>query len=329
MSRGAGSDPADEAAARYARLRADDAGDEACRGLHEWRDEDPAHEAAWRQVERADTALDALRDDPAIAALRGAARRTPPSRARRWMPLAAAAAVAGTIGLGATALLIAPQAGLRLAAPAPEPASRLATGIGELRTVRLADGTRMTLDAASTALIHPRGATRRVELVSGRALFAVARDAAHPFVVTSGTSSVTALGTRFAVEHRADEMVVALTEGTVRVSTPAGARVLAPGELLSARGAVIAVSASGAAAATEWQRGRLTFSAVPLAEVAAQLARYDARRIVIRDAALAAHPFSGSLRAGDGAPALVAALEAYGVAKVSARDRDRIELAPR
>jgi len=115
----------------------------------------------------------------------------------------------------------------------------------------------------------------------------------------------------------------------VRVQTPAGARVLAPGQVLRARGAVIALAANGAAAATDWQRGRLTFSAVPLAAVAAQLARYDARRIVIRDPALAAHPFSGSLRTRDGAPALVAALEAYGVARVSARDADWIELAPR
>lgn len=325
MARGAGDDPADAAAARYARLRADD--ETARATLLKWRDADSAHAAAWRKVERADAALDALRDDPAIAALRAAALRPPPSRARRWMPLAAAAAITGTIGLGATVLLIAPRPAAHLAAPAI--ATRLATGIGELRTVRLADGTRVTLDAASTALVYPPGTTRRVDLVSGRALFAVARDPAHPFVVTSGASSVTALGTHFAVEHRAGGMVVALTEGSVRVATPTGARVLAPGQVLSARGAVIAVATDGAAAATEWQRGRLTFSAVPLAEVAAQLARYDARRIVIRDAALAAHPFSGSLRTRDGAPALVAALEAYGVARVSARDADRIELAPR
>ena len=327
MPHHAGSDSAAEAAARYARLRSGDAGEDEHAALRHWREENPAHDTAWRQVERADAALDALRDDPAIAELRAAALRAPPARSRRWLPLAAAAAVSGTIALGATALLVVSRPGQRAATPAP--ATRLATGIGELRTVRLADGTRVTLDAASTVLVYPPDGTRRVELVAGRALFAVARDPAHPFVVTSGAGTVTALGTHFAVECRPKGIVVALTEGSVRVTTPASARVLAPGQVLTARDATIAVAPKAAEAETGWQRGRLTFSAVPLGEVAAQLNRYTSRRLVIRNAALAAHPFSGSLRTSNGTSALIAALETYGVARVSARNADMIELAPR
>ncbi|WP_375249699.1 FecR domain-containing protein [Sphingomonas sp.] len=323
-------DPAASAAAWYARTRADGVTDADRTRLTDWIREDAAHAEAWHHTVEIDSALDGIRDDPTIARLRAQAL-TPPARQawRRWPVVAAAAAVLATAGLGGTiALHSSPRQPI---VPTTAPATTdYATAAGETRRLTLPDGTILTLDARSRVAVHPAGVERRVDLLAGRAAFAVAKDAAHPFVVTSGGSTVTALGTHFSVDHGdGAAMQVALTEGKVRVETPAGRRVLAPGELLSLTGKALTVMPNAAATAGAWQSGRLTFDATPLADVVAALQRYDHRRLIIRDDALGAHPFSGSLRTTGGVDALIAALEAYRVARVVRQDAQTIVLTGR
>lgn len=318
-------DAAADAAAWYARIR-DQPGDRAARDA--WVTADPARAAAWDRVARTDALLDLVRDDPRIAAVRATA--TQPARpARRWHGWAAAAALVGGIGVAGTVMLhrAGPDAGAgpRLAAAAPP--ARYATVKGEVRRIALPDGSDMTLDAASAARVSAPGAERRIALDAGRAMFAVAKDRAHPFVVTAGGTSVTALGTHFAVDRGAGATTVALVEGSVRVVTPLGTRVLTPGQTLTVSAGGIAVDDGRATDATGWTGGRLTFAATPLSDVAAALSRYETRRVVIRDAALARRPFSGSLKTRGGTEALVTALVATGAARVVARDATRIELA--
>lgn len=319
-------DPVEAAARWYARVRADAPMDaeEAAR-LDAWIQADVANGPAWDRLGRLDAALGAVADDPAIAAQRAAALdagAAPRRRAGLGRLAVAAALVAGA----GTATIVGIEA---TNAPHAAPATTLyATAPGEIRTIALADGTRMTLDARSTARVSPPAATRRVSVDAGRAMFAVAKDKAHPFVVTIAGTSVTALGTHFSVERRGATTVVALTEGSVRVATPAGARTLVPGEVLTAGAGGLRVG-GGAANESAWVDGRLFFAAVPLGEVVATLNRYGPRIVVIRDPALAARPYSGVLRATGGGDALVAALTATGAARVSARDDASVTLTAR
>ena len=317
-------DPAAHAAAWYARLHADDARSEDAAALDRWMRDDAANALAWRDVRDTDMALDLIRDDPAIAALRAEAVGNA-APARDWRRAAIAAALFVTVGVGTVAIV-----GRNGDAPTPAaPAPLRYAAADAIRRVALTDGSVVTLDAGSAIDVAAMGAQRRIVLRSGRAGFAVAKDPAHPFVVAAGTASVTALGTHFTVERRGADVAVALTEGRVRVDTPAGSRTMSPGQVLSTAGGRQRLDDRGAEGAAEWQDGRLTFAATPLRDVVAQLQRYDRRRIVIADPGLAAHPYSGSLKTQGGTDALVAALEAYRIARVTRRDADRIELAPR
>ncbi|MBY0302688.1 MULTISPECIES: FecR family protein [Sphingomonas] len=317
-------DPAARAAAWYARLHADDARSEDTEALDRWMRDDAANALAWRDVHDTDAALDQIRDDPAIAALRADALGDA-APVRHWRRSAIAAALLITVGVGTFAIVERDEATTTAAAPTP----RHYAAIDAIRRVTLTDGSVVTLDAGSAIDVAPMGTQRRIVLRSGRAGFAVAKDAAHPFVVTAGAASVTALGTHFTVERRGPDVTVALTEGRVRVDTPAGSRMMIPGQVLSTAGGRPTLDDRGAEGAAEWQSGRLTFAATPLRDVVAQLQRYDRRRIVIADPGLAAHLYSGSLKTQGGTDALVAALEAYRIARVTRRDADRIELAPR
>ncbi|MEH3045492.1 FecR family protein [Sphingomonas adhaesiva] len=330
MTRDHGEDPAAQAAGWYARLRADDAtaGDRAA--ADGWRRADPAHGAAAAQVDSLDTALGGIADDPAMIALRAQALggASPRPAVQRWPIFATAAALAAVIGTGT--ILSHREPAEPAHAHSSAGATHYATAIGEQRRIRLPDGSVMTLDAASAVSIPHRVNDRRVDLLAGRAAFAVEKDRVHPFIVATDGNTVTAVGTHFTVERGPDgTMTVALTEGVVRVATPRGTRVMAAGQVLTTTPRSVAVVEGRAADTAGWQDGRLTFAATPLAQVAAALQRYDARRIVIRDAGLAAHPFSGSLRTAGGTDALVAALEAYGTARATRPDATTIVLTPR
>ncbi|MEH3047239.1 FecR family protein [Sphingomonas adhaesiva] len=329
MTRAPDGDAAAQAAEWYARLRADDADATDRAAADRWRRADAAHDEAAARLDALDADLSSLADDPALAALRAEARGgavRPP--VQRWPFLATAAALLAVVGTGTLLSRrddLAPIHTHATAGPA-----RYATAVGEQRRIRLPDGSVMTLDAASAVAVPAQREERRVELLAGRAAFAVAKDRAHPFVVATGDNSVTAVGTHFTVERGVDgAMTVALTEGVVRVATPRGTRTLAAGQVLATTPRSLAVADHRADDAAGWQDGRLTFAATPLADVATALQRYDTRRIVIRDAALAAHPFSGSLRTRGGTDALVAALEAYGTARATHPDARTIVLTPR
>src|SRR4029078_13726802 len=75
-----------------------------------------------------------------------------------------------------------------------------ATAIGELRTVTLADGTRLVLDTNTRPDTRFGRDARALVLHEGRIDVDVARDA-RPFSVVSGRGIVRDLGTHFEVER--------------------------------------------------------------------------------------------------------------------------------
>ncbi|MFT3978353.1 MAG: FecR domain-containing protein, partial [Sphingomonas bacterium] len=209
---------------------------------------------------------------------------------------------------------------------AQAPATLYQTARGEQRTIRLADGSEVTLDTATRLEVAPSGPERRLRLLGGQAFFRVAKDHAHPFVVAVGANAVTALGTRFAVRTDIDRFSVTLVEGSVRVDTPAAGRatILKPGSMLTEQAHEVTVSAANDRA-TGWMSGRLKFEATPLAVAVAEMNRYAARKLVLADPALADRPISGVFRT-DGAPAFVRALEAAGIVRADEHDSRAIYL---
>ena len=95
--------------------------------------------------------------------------------------------------------------------------------LGEIRTVDLADGSRVTLGTDSAVDVDLDQQHRQVRLLRGEAWLDVKSDPARPFLVETGPGSVRVTGTRFGVRMTdgplaglAARCVVVLdTDGTV------------------------------------------------------------------------------------------------------------------
>lgn len=200
-----------------------------------------------------------------------------------------------------------------------------ATGLGELRSVALEDGSIVQLDAQSRIRARFDGRERRIELQRGTALFKVAHDAGRPFRVSTADADILAVGTAFNVAARGARTVVTVMEGRVRVeqrsaSAPRGqARQpdrapveLDPGQqiVIEPRKAPVQATRVDPQKITAWTARRLYFDETPLAEAAEEFSRYSARTIRIEDPELARRRITGAFDAADPA-SLVAFLQRY------------------
>lgn len=172
------------------------------------------------------------------------------------------------------------------------------TGVGELRTVTLADGSKVELNARSRIKVKFSDSRRDVELLEGQALFSVAKDAARPFIVRSGNTDVKAVGTQFDVNRKPGGTVVTVFEGSVAVTqaeveraTPAAVSVprvlLSPGDQVTATAhTIMPAQKANLAAATAWTEGLLMFDSAPLSEVVQEFNRHNLKPMVITDGRL-------------------------------------------
>lgn len=95
------------------------------------------------------------------------------------------------------------------------------TQVGERRSLRLADGSTMTLNSMSRVRIEFTQTTRAVDLLQGEALFHVAKNPMRPFIVRSDGTVIRAVGTEFDVKRRKLGTLVTVVEGRVAVITKA------------------------------------------------------------------------------------------------------------
>jgi len=202
-----------------------------------------------------------------------------------------------------------------------------ATAIGEQRTVRLEDGTRIILDTDSRVTVRFTDARRLVTLAAGRAMFEVEGDAARPFLVQAGDTEVTAIGTRFDVRRSGSGARVVLVEGRVDVHKPSSATAqwtLAPGQQVTTSAPTPRVLAVNVPAATSWTDGRLTFENTPIAAAVAEVNRYSAKPIELRDQRVSSIHVSGVFNAGDIDGFVAALRDLYHLEAVTAADGVKI-----
>lgn len=98
-------------------------------------------------------------------------------------------------------------------------ARRYSTATAEQRSIKLSDGSRVTIGAASSVTPMFEDETRRVTLDYGEAFFEVAHDPQRPFIVVVGGIEVRAVGTAFNVRANDDRVLVSVTEGRVAVTS--------------------------------------------------------------------------------------------------------------
>lgn len=299
-----------EAAAWIARLHGPSRTREVEEGLRRWLAEAPEHAAAfelltdvWEKAARLDRRAEPI----------------PSRRANRPVSFMRTALATIVVALAAAGTL-------------PHSHSdRVSSGIGQLRSVTLADGTHVRLDADTELLVRYGPRTRHVVLVRGQAYFEVAHRADWPFLVTSAGHAVRDLGTRFNVRREGDLLAVTLVQGEVEVSSvrPSGARPLdlAIGERVTFAGKGAAkIDWPALARVLAWERGEVPLENVTLADAAARLNHYSRQRIVV-EPPVAAIRVSGIVQAGDSSSFAAAVAKTYGL-RVLHPAADRIVLAP-
>lgn len=299
-------DCAAEAARWHARLLALDVTEGDRARFARWK-ADPANAAAYARVQELDRAMRGLEADPRLQEMLQRARELAPEPVKPRRPLLPVAMAASLLVLGLGALL----ANRHLESHSPV----YSNSSSQQQRIALSDGSVVYLDVDSQMSVEFVPAARHVELVKGRALFEVAKDATRPFSVNAGGTSTVALGTRFQVQNETRDVIVTLAEGSVAVSGrgdegPWKQR-LSPGEQLSVGivGGEPQRRVVDAQLVTSWSIGRHVYRGTPLVDVLADVNRYTARKIRLADASLGALPVGGSFIAGN-SEVIVAALEA-------------------
>ena len=195
-------------------------------------------------------------------------------------------------------------------------ANEYSTAVGELDTVSLPDGSRVTLNTDTRIHVDLSNKERRIDLRRGEAFFVVAKDATRPFVVYVDDKRVTAVGTQFSVRRDAEDIQVVVTEGRVKLEQ--ASTVIELGRLVGRSDRPATALAAGAIARTaksdvlvqegsapdaeqrlSWRSGYLVFDATPLADAVAEFNRYSARQIVIDDPSLSTLRISGNFRSSN------------------------------
>lgn len=288
-----------------------------------WLQQDPQHAAVFAELDSVWKDFDRLGTVP-VATATDADLLAPRARTRRHRPL-----IWSAVGIAAAAIVLLSVVQLR------PPLHTAETSVGAFQKFDLPDGSVAQLNTDSAIDTTFTATERRVRVVRGEVFFNVTKDPARPFIVTSGTVAVRAVGTAFNVRQRDTGVEVLVTEGRVRVddtrqgqsllpssaSTDASlAPVLVAGERATVTlphspsaatpplATVVKISEPAVQRALAWQERRLEFDATPLAEVVREFNRYNRRQLVIADAALASKRFSGSFRA-DGDEPFVRLLE--------------------
>lgn len=273
--------------------------------MQRWLSADARHAQAFAELESAWRTLNQPRESGLAGALAQALNARAQRRARRRNAI-----VAAGMGLAAAAAII-----FGFFAPgsrAPTAAAPLTVLVRPDRQV-LPDGSVVELNAGAEIAVNFTPEKRGVRLLRGEALFAVAKDATHPFVVTAGGVDVRAVGTAFSVRQGATRIDVLVTEGCVAVQRTgvsanakpvvgaaqpvylqAGNRLAIPADP-SADGflAVMPVTPGQIATALAWRGHRVEFTGTTLAD-AIELFNRDTRvKLAIADPAVAQLQISG------------------------------------
>lgn len=271
-------DLAETAAGWVARMQSSDATEEQRQNFERWLGASPSHQAAFDEMAALWQDLKGLGEDD-IAPKPG----TFPS----WAITANMAALCLVAALAATLYNMGLTDRWR---------SDFYTGIGEVRSITLEDGTRIDLNTDSAIALHYTPKERRIELLRGEAFFDVAKNPQRPFIVEDTSLTAKALGTQYAVRAPANHLPaqVQVEEGHVEVLSKSARAVLGAGEVATLDdGDGLSISRSDVASETAWRSGKLVFSGRPLGEVLATLERYRHGRILLLDSRTASLEVSG------------------------------------
>lgn len=164
------------------------------------------------------------------------------------------------------------------------------TKAGEMREVKLVDGSILLLNTNSAVSIHYDDSIRKVILQHGQVRFTVAKELVRPFVVATDSLNIRALGTVFQVyktkksdvKITVQEHAVAINNRTANkseiVTVNAGQQVQFLENKTFLKAELIDLKQE-----TSWQQQRLIINDRPLAELVEELERYRQKPVYFAD----------------------------------------------
>ena len=257
-----------------------------------WLEADPAHARAFDEVALTDAAVvDIAGEDAGLVAANDSEGSAPGLLHgwRRWTGGAIAASLVAVLGISMLW---------------QNPASVYRTQ-GERMTIALDDGSTIVL-APSSELTVDGSRQQEIALVGG-AYFDIRHDPSRQLTVTAGPLSITDIGTEFDVQVTAEDVRVAVSEGTVhvvsdhlaqRLQLEAGRQLYFNANLGRSVASPVETAAVGG-----WRMGLLSYSDAALSLVSADLERYAGVELDVPDE-LGDRLFSGTLAIDDGNSAI-------------------------
>lgn len=195
---------------------------------------------------------------------------------------------------------------------------RFETGTGDSKKVTLSDGSQLAINTNTSVKVTFTEQQRVIELYRGEVHVQVAHDKEKPLSVYAAGQIIQAVGTAFNVELLTDKVELIVTEGKVRVGkqTENNGNPLQPQQirlkdslpaleqgqktLLSEQALVIeSVATSEIDAALSWQQGNLVFRGEPLAQVLAEVSRYNAVKFELTNPQLNQIQVAGLFKTND------------------------------
>lgn len=300
--------------------------DEALRAeVAAWIEADPHHavafaraEAVWdmtARLHRADESVPGADSEAeALSGAGGAARQAESARYRDDLsrPVVSATDPARRrfLALGAAALSCTAVGALSLHYwMRPD---RIATRIGEVRDIRLPDGSHMHLNTATEVELSFARGRRLIRLISGEAFFRVSGAGAVPFFVDAAGAVIRALDSAFNVRLRSDLLELVVAEGAVAVRAAAeAARTVTAGEAAFVRSQAVTITPVDRAELeqkTAWRDHMVELNGETLVQAVQEFNRYRTAPLIIGDSRIGGYRVGGRFDTGQ-AEQFVAAME--------------------
>ncbi|WP_367649802.1 FecR family protein [Acetobacter syzygii] len=191
------------------------------------------------------------------------------------------------------------------------------TGVGQLRTVSLPDGSTVTLAPRSAIAFTSDAHSRTVRLLQGEAWFDVRHSAEQPFHVVAHDLDVMDVGTKFDVQEAERETEVSVESGSVRVTSVnppaisedlvAGQTVAISADHLVRRGNADPTMIAG------WRDGVLTVQNRTISDVVEAIRPWHRGLLILRGDRLGTRRVTGVYDLRHPQAAIKALADAYGI----------------
>ncbi|MCW2257642.1 transmembrane sensor [Providencia alcalifaciens] len=157
--------------------------------------------------------------------------------------------------------------------------------IGEILQVTLPDGSLVDLDSGSQLSLAFDDNYRQINLLTGRAYFAVAPMISiehRPFRVAASDGIIQALGTEFSVDDKGDRVDVSVYQHSVKISLLSGQQIIVnAGHAAQYQQQIWPVSSFESDNPIAWRQGQIIFHQRTLSDVVNEINRYRDKPVVL------------------------------------------------